>query len=255
MAAARSEPTRHSPCREMDQETISTNAGLSARRCLTFGPLIHLAPRAMQTYFVRRVGIAANASELDAALTRLRTAEYGQRTLDAQWLHSYALREANGRLGLACVFVADSVSTLLHHAERNLLPAAEVLVIAKTLCSRPFEPTQALLVRRRACWCGPADGDPAWAFSRQSRRGQAAHGVKWLHSYVVDEIGGARGTWCLYRAVDGGTLQRHAASVGLPIDDAVPVLGRIVFRDEPSARLLPGPTRPDRSTPLSGDCS
>ena len=47
------------------------------------------------TYLVRRTGVAANASELDAALTRLRLLdEQAPADLEARWLHSYALREA-----------------------------------------------------------------------------------------------------------------------------------------------------------------
>lgn len=192
----------------------------------------------MQTYLVRRIGIAANAAELDAALTRLRAAEEGAGAV--RWLHSYALREADGRFGLACLFLADEAGALRQHAERHRLAAAEVLPITRTLQALPFLPTHAVLVRRRDCWHEPTQGgDPAADFSRRARSAEADHGVAWLHSYVVDEGGGTCGTWCLYRSASLRALREHAASAGLTTEQAVPVLGRILFRDEPTARLQP----------------
>lgn len=76
----------------------------------------------MNTYLVRRFGIAANASELDAALTRLRTAAMPRcRTLCA-----YALREADGRFGLVCVAEADGVRAVREHAACAGLAADEI---------------------------------------------------------------------------------------------------------------------------------
>ncbi len=200
----------------------------------------------MQTYLVRRTGIADNAAELDAALTRLRAAEGGPHTGSAQWLHSYALREVDGRLGLACVFLANDARTLRDHAECHRLPAAEVLPITRTLQVLPFVPSQVVLVRRRGCWSEPApdSSDPAADFSRRARLAEADHGVAWLHSYIVEEGGGICGTWCLYRSASLDALREHARSAGLPADEVVPVLGRIVFRDGPGARRHPGPQSP-----------
>ena len=204
----------------------------------------------MQPYLVRRIGIAANAAELDAALTRLRAAEEGPQLEAVRWLHSYALREADGRFGLACIFLANEAAALRQHGERHRLAAAEVLPITRTLQALPFSPTQAVLVRRRGCWHEPAqDGDPAADLSRRARSAEADHGVTWLHSYVVDEGGGACGTWCLYRSASLQALLVHAASAGLPADPAVPVLGRILFRDEPVARHQPGLQGPAVLTP------
>ncbi len=199
----------------------------------------------MQTYLVRRIGIAANAAELDAALTRLRAAEGDPIAGTTRWLHSYALREADGRLGLACIFLADNAGTLRQHAERHRLAASEVLPISRTLQALAFSPTHAVLVRRHGCWHEPAqNGDPAADFSHRARSAEADHGVSWLHSYVVEEGGGACGTWCLYRSASLDALRVHAASAGLPAEEVVPVLGRILFRDEPRARHPSGAPSP-----------
>ena len=136
----------------------------------------------MQTYLVRRVGIAANAAELDASLTRLRDGEDPQYGLEAKWLRSYALREPNGRFGLICIFLADKASTLLEHAKHILLPATEVSAVSQTLQSRPFAPAQAMLVRRRACWRSQTEADTASDLPRRALRAETAHGVEWMHA-------------------------------------------------------------------------
>ncbi len=86
----------------------------------------------MQIYLLRRRGIASGANRLNAALTRLRELEEAPSALQARWLHSYALREDDGRFGLACVFEADSARTLRRHAELTRLPAEEILPASGT---------------------------------------------------------------------------------------------------------------------------
>lgn len=81
----------------------------------------------MQTFLVRRRAVAASASELDAALMRLRRFEdVAPAPRAVRWLHSYALREAQGGFGLACVFQAESMEALREHARVTRLPADEV---------------------------------------------------------------------------------------------------------------------------------
>lgn len=81
----------------------------------------------MQIFLVRRRAVAATASELDAALMRLRRFEdVAPAPRAVRWLHSYALREAQGGFGLACVFLAESVDALHEHARLTRLAADEV---------------------------------------------------------------------------------------------------------------------------------
>lgn len=81
----------------------------------------------MQTFLVRRRAIAANASDLDAALRRLRDFEESAPAPRAvRWLHSYALGDAQGGFSLACVFQADSAVALLEHALVTRLAADEI---------------------------------------------------------------------------------------------------------------------------------
>lgn len=83
----------------------------------------------MPLFLVRRPGIAGDANELDAALTRLHAFALSRPGQSPQWLHSYAVHEADGRLGLACVFRADDALALRRHAETIGLAAAEIVPV------------------------------------------------------------------------------------------------------------------------------
>jgi hypothetical protein len=190
----------------------------------------------MQLHVVRRVGIAATAAELDAALLRLRTFEETPHALPAHWLHSYALREADGRFGLACVLQADGVTSLREHAQRCQLPAHEILPVAVMQVERAFAPTLVYLIRRRRAWPTPADFDRGAAAARHVGEAEMPREVSWLRSYTVREDDGSLGSVCLYQGLDAPALGRHALRSGLPADEIRPVLGRIVFREPASAR-------------------
>ena len=199
-----------------------------------------------QTYLVRRGAVAASASELDAALRRLRSVEeQSPAALDARWLHSYALREADGRFGLACVFRADSVETLRRHALLAALPAPTILAVDSTRVLRPFAPTKVYLVRRHGVGRDAAQIERRLATARRIADEDMPHQVIWLRSYALHEDDGALGTACLYQAVDTRALKEHAARAGLPVDEITPVFGRIVFRED----LDPLQPAPDQAVP------
>jgi hypothetical protein len=187
----------------------------------------------MQTYVVRRPGIARTGAELDAALTRLRAFEEKPRALNAQWMHSYALREADGHFGLACVFQADGVQTLEQHAELTHVEAQEILPVAATVLVRPFAPTMVYFIRRRNFWKTAGDLEKSAAISRRVGDEEMAREVSWLRTYAVQERDGTLGTVCIYQGIDAQALSRHAARVGMPADEIIPVIGRIVFREDP----------------------
>ena len=186
----------------------------------------------MQTYVVRRPSVAATAAELVAALTRLRSFEEKPHSLNARWIRSYALREADGRFGLACIFQADSVQMLNWYAELTKVTAQEILPVATTVLVRPFAPTMVYLIRRRNFWKTAAELEKSAAISHRIGKEEMSHEVSWLHTYAVKENDGTLGTVCLYQAVDAQALSRHAVRVGMPADEIIPVIGRIVFREE-----------------------
>lgn len=186
----------------------------------------------MQTYFVRRRSIAAGASELDAALTRLRSFEEQSSTLPVRWLHSYALRESDGRFGLACLFQAESAQSLRLHADLVRLPAAEILPATATQVVRRFAPTLVYLVRRRK-FAKDAD-DLQRGIDALCRIGEEelASEVSWLRTYALRADDGSLGTVCLYQSVDANALREHARRAGIPADEITPVIGRIQYRED-----------------------
>ena len=194
----------------------------------------------MQTYVVSRPGIAANAAELDAALMRLRAFEESGPLLQARWMHSYALREAAGGFGLTCVFRADGIRTLERHAVQTEVPAQQILPVTATLLVRPFAPTRVYRVRRSKAWRNAADLDRGAAVARRVVDEDMPQEVSWLRSYVVSEDDGTLGSVCLYQAVDPDALREHARRAGLPADEIVPVVGRVVFRDDPKLQPAHG---------------
>jgi hypothetical protein len=192
----------------------------------------------MQTYVVSRPGIADGAVALDAALTRLRAFEEQSHALQARWMHSYVLRQPDGRFGLACVFQADGVQTLQRHAGLTALPAQEILPVAATVLVRPFAPTMVYLIRRRAYWKTAAELDQSAAAARRIGDEDMPRQVSWLRTYAVHEHDGSLGTVCIYQAVSPEALREHAARVGMPADEITPVLGRIVFREDPAPKPI-----------------
>ncbi len=199
-----------------------------------------------QIFLVRRGAVAASASELDAALTRLRTLEeQSGAALAARWLHSYALREADGRFALACVFRADTADTLRQHASLAALPVQDIAVVRSTHVLRPFAPTKVYLVRRHGVGRDAGQFERRLATARRIADEDMPRQVSWLRSYALQEGAGVLGTACLYQAVDPGALREHAARAGLPVDEITPVFGRLVFRDEPD----PSHPAPDQALP------
>jgi hypothetical protein len=185
----------------------------------------------MHRFLVRRTGIAAGAAELDAALTRLRSFEENPPALASavRWLRSYALRETDGRLGLLCLFEADSAVALVRHAELTRSTAREIVPLHAVAELRAFAPNRVFLVRRRNLCT--ADAAPASALARISDAPEMGARISRLHSYAVGDDAHALGSWCLVQAVDADAVREHAARTALPIDEVTPVIGRIVFRD------------------------
>jgi hypothetical protein len=187
----------------------------------------------MQTYVVRRPGVATTAAELEAALTRLRSFEERPQSLDARWIHSYALREGDGRLGLACVYEADSALTLERHGVQTRTLAQEVLPVAAMVVVRAFAPTRVYLIRRRSFWRTAADLERSAAISRRIGDEEMAREVSWLRTYAIKEDDGTLGTVCIYQGVTPEALREHAERVGMPADEIIPVIGRVVYREQP----------------------
>jgi hypothetical protein len=204
----------------------------------------------MQTFVVRRPGIAATATELGAALARMRAFEEKPHTLAAQWIRSYALCETDDRFGLACIFAADSAQTLAQHAGCVDLAASEILPVSATLPGRPFAPAKVYLIRRRGFWKTESELEQSAETARRIGDDEMARELSLLHTYAVSEADGTLGTVCLYQGVDADVLRGHAARAGMPADEVIPVLGRIVFRPDAQQHFLNRRVAESRSATL-----
>ena len=186
----------------------------------------------MQTYVIRRRGIAASVAELDSAMNRLRSFEERPGAHNVQWIRSYALREGDGRFGLACIFQASNAEVLLRHADQVGLPTEEIVPVAATVLVRPDASQKVHLIRRRTFWKTPADLEKSAAISRRIGDEEMADKVCWLRTYAVKEQDGTLGTFCIYQGVSPDALREHAARVGMPADEVTEVIGHVVYRED-----------------------
>ena len=62
---------------------------------------------------------------------------------------------------------------------------------------------------------------------------EMADQVRWIRSYVVEELDGKLGTICIYQASDPDSIREHARRVGMPGDDILPIVKTVVVRTDP----------------------
>ena len=92
---------------------------------------------------------------------------------------------------------------------------------------------QTYVIFRRAAWETEEDLDAAAALSTQVGDEEMSDQVKWIRSYVLDEVDGSLGTVCIYQAVDDDAIMEHAQRAELPADEVIPVATTVVIRDDP----------------------
>lgn len=187
----------------------------------------------LRPMLVRRVGVAADAAGLEAALWCLQAEEAAAGAASTvQWICSYALREADGSFGLACLFHAAQADALRRHADRTRLPAHEIVPVLATRVLRAFSARDAHWVRRQALGRDLASLERRLVAAQRSADESAAGAAVWLHRHAVGEVDGSVGSVCLMRAHNARAVHEHAARAGLPIGQVAPVLGRVVFRPD-----------------------
>jgi hypothetical protein len=120
---------------------------------------------------------------------------------------------------------------MLRRAKLTRTPAQEILLIVAKGAVRPFAPTRLDLIRRRNLWKTTADLQKSAAVSRRIGDQDMAREVSWLRTYTVRESDGAPGTVCIDQAVEPRALSKHAARLGTPVDEIIPVIGLIVLRE------------------------
>ena len=92
---------------------------------------------------------------------------------------------------------------------------------------------QYAIIRRRG-WASAADLEQAAARSTQVGE-EMADDIRWIRSYVIDEGGGAVGTFCVYEASSPEAIREHATRADLPVDEIVPIGDVVVVRPDPES--------------------
>ena len=88
---------------------------------------------------------------------------------------------------------------------------------------------------RRSGWRTAADLEEAAARSTRVGDEEMSEDIRWIRSYVLDEISGAVGTICIYEATSPEAIRRHAERADLPVDEIVAVADTVVVRPDPTA--------------------
>jgi hypothetical protein len=90
-------------------------------------------------------------------------------------------------------------------------------------------------IRRPSAWANPQELEAAAAKSAKVGNEEMADQVRWIRSYVVEELDGRLGTICLYEATSPEAISEQARRVGMPSDDILPVVKSVIVRPDPQA--------------------
>ena len=89
------------------------------------------------------------------------------------------------------------------------------------------------VIRRPGAWADLKELEVAGAKSARIGNEEMPDRVRWIRSYVVNEMDGRVGTFCIYLARDEDSIREHARRVGMPGDEIYPVATTVVVRDDP----------------------
>ena len=88
-------------------------------------------------------------------------------------------------------------------------------------------------IRRPSSWAGGQELEAAAAKSARIGNEEMTDRVRWIRSYVVEELDGRLGTICIYQAKDPESVREHARRVGIPGNDVLPIANTVVVRPDP----------------------
>ena len=92
---------------------------------------------------------------------------------------------------------------------------------------------QLFAILRRHGWMTGEELDKAATRSKEVADKDFPDTIRWIRSYVISEDDGGLGTVCLYEASDPDAVRRHAAAVGMPADEVLPVVDTVIVREDP----------------------
>ncbi len=89
----------------------------------------------MDLYVIRRRSNWAGPSELETTAAKS-TAEGEKMSDEVRWIRTYAVEEADGKLGTVCVYESVSPEAIRRHAENTGMSADEIVKVADTVIVR-----------------------------------------------------------------------------------------------------------------------
>ena len=92
---------------------------------------------------------------------------------------------------------------------------------------------QLYVILRRHGWKTGAELEVAAKRSLEVAEEHFPDTIRWIRSYVIEEEDGGVGTVCIYQASDPDAVRRHAAAVGMPADEVLPVADTVIVRPDP----------------------
>jgi hypothetical protein len=91
------------------------------------------------------------------------------------------------------------------------------------------------VIRRPSGWRTPEQLEAAAARSKRVGDDEMPTDIRWIRSYVVHEVDGGLGTFCVYQASSPEKIREHAERAGIPASDIFEVADTLVVRPDPVA--------------------
>jgi hypothetical protein len=89
------------------------------------------------------------------------------------------------------------------------------------------------VILRRHGWMTAEELERAAKRSTEVAERDFPNDIRWIRSYVISESDGGLGTVCIYEATDPDAVRRHAAAVGMPADEVLPIADTVLVRPDP----------------------
>ncbi len=92
---------------------------------------------------------------------------------------------------------------------------------------------QLYMIRRREAWKTPEELGQAAERSKSVAADDFPEDIRWIRSYVVNELDGTLGTICIYEASGEDAVRSHAGEVGMPAGEVLAIADTVVVRPDP----------------------
>jgi hypothetical protein len=89
------------------------------------------------------------------------------------------------------------------------------------------------VIRRPSGWRTPEQLEAAAARSKRVGDDEMPTDIRWIRSYVVHEVDGGLGTFCVYQASSPEKIREHALRADIPATEVFEVADTVIVRPDP----------------------